>query len=132
MGDDVGVLTVRPLTADDATGLATLAYEAFGVPGTRRPSRPRIDQPGRTYFGAFDGDMLVGRLTDRAYDSWFGGVLVPTSGIAAVTVAAELRGQGVLTPMFDRDAAVRARSGARDLDDCSPPRRGSTGSSATR
>ena len=66
----------------------------------RRPSRRRSTAPGRFYLGAFDGETLVARLADRAYDSCFGGVLVPTSGIAGVTVAAEFRGQGGLSPLF--------------------------------
>jgi len=94
------VLTVRPLTADDAPASQQLAYEAFGVPSSPPTEPARIDWPGRAYYGAFAGETLVGRLADRAYDSCFGGVLVPTSGIAAVTVAAEFRGQGVLTPLF--------------------------------
>ena len=51
----------------------------------------------------------MAKAIDRAFDSYFGGVAVPTSGIAGVTVAAESRGQGALTPLFD--ALLRA---ARD------------------
>jgi predicted acetyltransferase len=40
-------------------------------------------------------------LIDREYDSFFGGVPVPTCGVAGVTVAAEHRGHGILTPLFD-------------------------------
>ncbi len=100
MGDDVDVLTVRPLTADDAEVSQQLGYEAFGVPSSPPTEPATIDRPGRFYLGAFDGETLVARLADRAYDSCFGGVLVPTSGIAGVTVAAEFRGQGGLSPLF--------------------------------
>jgi predicted acetyltransferase len=100
MGHDVDVFTVRPLTADDAEASQQLGYEAFGVPSSPPAEPPSIDRPGRFSIGAFDGATLVARLADRAYDSCFGGVLVPTSGIAGVTVAAEFRGQGGLSPLF--------------------------------
>ena len=57
-------------------------FEAFGVPSTPPTEPARIDQPGRTTFGAFLGDELVAKAIDRAYDSYFGGAAVPTSGIA--------------------------------------------------
>ena len=100
MGDDDDVLTVRPLTVDDAEVSQQLGYEAFGVPSSPPTEPATIDRPGRFYLGAFAGETLVARLADRAYDSCFGGVLVPTSGIAGVTVAAEFRGQGALSPLF--------------------------------
>jgi GNAT superfamily N-acetyltransferase len=98
--DDPVSFTVRRLTAeDDAEAVWQLGFEAFGVPSTR--SGPAtLDLPGRIWFGAFAGGELVGRMIDRAYDSYFGGALVPTCGIAAVTVAAEYRGQGSLTTLF--------------------------------
>src|SRR5215207_7004522 len=49
---------------------------------------------------AFDSDLLAARIVDREFESWFGGVRLPTCGIAGVTVAAEYRGQGLLTPLF--------------------------------
>lgn len=104
--------TVRPLVAGDAAAARQLGFEAFGVPSTPPTELARIDQPGRTWFGAFDGDVLVGQLIDRAYDSWFGGTLVPTSGIAGVTVAAEHRGRGALTPLFEEVLAYARKRGA--------------------
>ena len=93
-------LTVRPLEAADAEASRTLGFEAFGMP-TSPPSEPAtLDQPGRSFHGVFAGDRLVGRLADRAYDSWFGGVPVPTCGVAGVTVALEDRGRGALSPLF--------------------------------
>jgi predicted acetyltransferase len=93
-------LTVRPLDAADAEASRSLGFEAFGMP-TSPPTEPAtLDRPGRTYHGVFAGDRLVGRLADRAYDSWFGGVPVPTCGVAGVTVAMEDRGRGALSPLF--------------------------------
>ena len=72
-----------------------------------------MDQPGRTSFGAFDeGGVLVGQMTDRDFDSCFGGALLPTSGIAGVTVAAESRGRSVLSPLFDATFAHARERGA--------------------
>jgi predicted acetyltransferase len=92
--------TVRRLTDADAERARQLGFEAFGVPATPQTSPPSVDQPGWAWFGAFDGDVLSARMVDREFDSWFGGVALPTSGIAGVTVAAEYRGQGLLTPLF--------------------------------
>ena len=92
--------TVRQLTAEDADAAWQLGFEAFGVPSPPPPGPAHLDQPGRTWFGAFAGEVLAARMIDRAYDSCFGGVLVPTSGIAGVTVAAEYRGLGGMTPLF--------------------------------
>jgi predicted acetyltransferase len=94
-------LSVRRLEPVDAEAAQQLGMEAFGVPGNPPPSPATIDQPGMTWFGAFEDDLLVARLIDREYDSFFGGVPVPTCGVAGVTVAAEHRGQGILTPLFD-------------------------------
>jgi predicted acetyltransferase len=94
-------LSVRRLEPVDAEAAQQLGMEAFGVPGNPPPSPATIDQPGMTWFGAFEDDLLVARLIDREYHSFFGGVPVPTCGVAGVTVAAEHRGQGILTPLFD-------------------------------
>ena len=51
----------------------------------------------------------MAKLADREYESWFGGVEVPTSGIAGVTVALEYRGRGVLSPLM-----AAALTGARE------------------
>ena len=92
--------TVRQLTAEDAEQARRLGFEAFGMPAAPPSDPPSVDQPGFTWFGAFDVDVLAARIVDREFESWFGGVRLPTSGIAGVTVAAEYRGQGLLTPLF--------------------------------
>ena len=93
-------LTVRRLQPADAEGARRLGWEAFGVPTTPPTTPATLDKPGMTWFGAFDADVLVARMVDRVYDSCFGGALVPTSGIAGVTVVAESRSRGALTPLF--------------------------------
>lgn len=47
------------------------------------------------------GGTLAAATVEREYHSWFGGRQVLTAGIAGVTVAAERRGEGLLTPLFD-------------------------------
>ncbi|WP_375423299.1 enhanced intracellular survival protein Eis [uncultured Friedmanniella sp.] len=103
-------ITVRPLEPADAEISRQLGWEAFGLPATPPTEAATLDQRGRAWFGAFEEDRLVGRMVDRVYDSCFGGVLVPTSGIAGVTVVAEARGRGVLSPLF---AATLAHARAR-------------------
>jgi predicted acetyltransferase len=93
-------LTVRRLQPADAEVARRLGWEAFGVPTTPPTTAATVDKPGMTWFGAFEGDVLVARMVDRVYDSCFGGALVPTSGIAGVTVVAESRSRGALTPLF--------------------------------
>jgi predicted acetyltransferase len=92
--------SVRQLTAEDAVQARRLGFEAFGVPAAPPTDPPSVDQPGFTWFGAFDADVLAARVVDREFESWFGGACLPTCGIAGVTVAAEYRGQGLLTPLF--------------------------------
>jgi predicted acetyltransferase len=103
-------LAVRRLVEADAAAARALGQEAFGVP-TEPPSEPAtVDRPGQVWFGAFDGETLAARMVDRSYDSYYGGAVVPTSGIAGVTVAAEYRGRGALGPLFAETlAAARAR-----------------------
>ena len=93
-------LSVRRLEPEDAEAARKLGMEAFGVSGNSPPSPANIEQPGMIWFGAFEGELLVGTAIDREYDSYFGGVPLPICGVAGVTVAAEHRGQGILTPLF--------------------------------
>jgi predicted acetyltransferase len=93
-------LSVRRLEPEDAEAARSLGMEAFGAPTTPPTSPAAIDRPGMIWYGAFEDDQLVAELIDRQYDSYFGGVPVPTCGVAGVTVAAEYRGQGILTPLF--------------------------------
>ena len=44
---------IRRLAAEDAEAARRLGFEAFGVPSTPPTEPARIDQPGRTSFGAF-------------------------------------------------------------------------------
>lgn len=63
-------------------------------------------------LGTFDDDRLVAKLNGRPYDSWFHGSRVPTFGIAGVTVAAEQRGEGLLTPLMTQILGEAREQGA--------------------
>lgn len=77
------------------------------------PTEPAtLDQPGRHAFGAFADGQLVAKMVDREFDSCFGGATLPTAGIAGVAVAAEFRGQGVLTPLFAATLRAAKERGA--------------------
>jgi predicted acetyltransferase len=105
-------LTVRRLSNDDAEASRQLGFEAFGVP-TSPPTDPAtVSTPGRRSFGAFDGDTLAARMSDREYDSYFGGAVIPTAGIAGVTVAVEYRGRGALSPLFAETLKSAKQRGA--------------------
>lgn len=105
-------VTIRVLTEDDAHTSRALGWEAFGVPSPAPTEAATISVPGREMYGAFDGTILAARMADRAYDSYFGGALVSTAGIASVTVAAEYRGQGLLSPLFAEVLGAAKRRGA--------------------
>jgi predicted acetyltransferase len=111
MGEDDGMdLTVRALNDDDATAARQLGFEAFGVPSPAPTDPATVGGPGRTSFGAFDSTTLAAKMVDRDFDSYFGGASLATSGIAGVTVAAEYRRRGALTPLFAATlGAARAR-----------------------
>lgn len=104
--------TVRRLVDADAEASRQLGFEAFGMPPSP-PSEPAtIRQPGRNPYGAFVDDQLVAKITDREYDSCFGGATLSTAGIASVAVAMEFRGRGVLTPMFATTLRAAKERGA--------------------
>jgi predicted acetyltransferase len=94
---------LRPLTPADLDAAGALGVEAFGAPpagspATPPPARPR---PGRHAWGTFDaGGRLVAKVVGLELASWFGGVPVPTCGVAGVTVVAERRGDGLLGDLF--------------------------------
>ena len=93
-------LSVRRLETQEAEAARRLGAEAFGIASEPLTSPATIDQPGMIWYGAFDDELLVARIVDREYDAYFGGVPISMCGVAGVTVAAEYRGQGILTPLF--------------------------------
>ncbi len=86
--------SVRALGVDDIPAARDLGRLAFGGQA-RLQSQPPVDD-GYLRHGAFDdAGRLVGKATDLEHGQWWGGRVVPASGIAGVAVVAEHRGRGV-------------------------------------
>ncbi len=107
---------IRRLTADDAQAMFDLGANAFGPANRVMQPLPQVPS-GRVGWGVFTGgESLVAKALDLDFSHWFGGRLVPGSGVAGVAVAPEVRGQGVasmllrhlLTAARDRGAAISA------------------------
>lgn len=101
---------VRLATDDDGPALARLSSECFGYPMPEPPYRDAQGNGRTTYVGTAAG-RVVAATAVRAYESWFWGARIATAGIASVKVAAEHRGNGLLTPLFERSLADAAAQG---------------------
>jgi predicted acetyltransferase len=100
----VADLHLRELTADDHPAAWQLGAATFGA--LRQPMPP-VPTGGLTRVGLFDpDDRLVARATDLHHEQWWGGRVVPASGIGGVAVAPEYRSRGaartLLLALFDR------------------------------
>src|SRR5690625_1712088 len=100
---------IRPLSRSDRRASSILGTEAFGTAPS--PSGGEWPIAGQSPWRTFDGATLAARAFRRAYASWFGGVEVPTNGLAGVTVAAEYRGRGLLRPLIGQVLADGRASG---------------------
>lgn len=103
---------IRPLDRSDDEQLTRLLTEAFGESTDPGPHVNAIDRPGRRFWVAEEAGRLVASCVDRELDTWFGGVQIPTAGVAAVAVQAEARGRGLLTPLLDSMLAGARERGA--------------------
>jgi predicted acetyltransferase len=94
--EDAGVgYEIRALTVDDLPASWELTRIAFG---TSREAPPGwlTERPGRVTWGVFDErGRLVAKAMDRDQGHWFGGRLVPATGLAGVVTVPELRGTGL-------------------------------------
>ncbi|HWS39140.1 MAG TPA: GNAT family N-acetyltransferase [Actinoplanes sp.] len=106
---------VRPLGPEDQRSAWDLGSLTFGYHERPMPEDWSATPAGRRSLGVFDpAGRLVGKAVDREQSQWFGGRAVPTSGVAGVATAADVRGQGlgrlVLTRLLedarDRGAAI--------------------------
>ncbi|GIF41624.1 putative acetyltransferase [Actinoplanes xinjiangensis] len=101
---------VRPLEPGEKQLAWALGSLAFGYHEQPMPEDWAADSPGRRTLGVFDpAGRLVAKAVDREQGQWFGGRVVPTSGVAGVATAAELRGRGL-----GRLVLTRLLQGARD------------------
>lgn len=104
---------VRLLTPEDQTAAWKLGSLAFGYHDREMPQDWTSDTPGRLTWGAFDDlGRLVAKAVDREQGQWFGGRIVPASGIAGVVVAPEWRGQGLARLVITRLLAAARDRGA--------------------
>jgi len=102
-------LTLRPVTEDELAEAWTLGRWAFGGPA-EAPPRALSMLPGTHRWGAFDAaGRMVGKVTDHAEHSWWGGRQVASAHVTGVAVAPEVRGGGVA-----RRLLTRALAGARE------------------
>jgi predicted acetyltransferase len=118
---------VRPLGPEDQRLAWELGSLAFGYHEQPMPEGWTSDSPGRRTLGVFDpAGRLAAKAVDREQGQWFGGRLVPTSGVAGVATAAELRGRGlgrlVLTRLL-RDVRERGAVISTLFDTTPPPYR---------
>jgi predicted acetyltransferase len=105
---------IRALTTDDNAAAYRLGSLAFGYHGNPMPEGFAATADGRTSWGVFEDGALVAKAVDRVQGQWFGGRVVPASGVAGVAVIPEARRGGlartVLTRLLrearDRGAAI--------------------------
>ncbi|GAA1630718.1 GNAT family N-acetyltransferase [Catellatospora bangladeshensis] len=87
---------VRPVRPEEHRLAWDLGSLAFGYHEQAIPDGWAASAPGRTTLGVFDeAGRLVAKAVDREQGQWFGGRVVPVSGVAGVAVAAEQRGRGL-------------------------------------
>jgi predicted acetyltransferase len=104
---------IRALTQADMPAAWNLGSTTFGYRDRTMPPDWTSDTPGRHTFGAFDETgRLVAKAVDREQGHWFGGRLVPTSGVAGVAVAPEVRGHGLARLVLTRLLANARERGA--------------------
>jgi predicted acetyltransferase len=103
------------LVAEDSAAAWRLSSVAFGYADRPMPADWSPEAPGRVHWGVFDeAGRLAAKALDREQGHWYGGRIVPASGVAGVAVAPECRGAGlvrtVLTPLLaharERGAAI--------------------------
>ena len=106
---------IRRLTSEDREASFKLGSLTFGYHAQPMPDHFDPAKPGWVSYGAFDPEgRLVAKAVDREQGQWFGGRVVPTSGVAGVAVVPDKRRKGlgrlVLTRLLqearERGAAI--------------------------
>jgi predicted acetyltransferase len=99
----VAEFTLRRLTLEDGPESFKLSSLAFGYHAEPMPENFNPARPGMISHGAFDSaGRLVGKAVDREQGQWFGGRVVPTSGVAGVAVVPDKRRKGVARLVLSR------------------------------
>lgn len=95
--------TLRRLTSDDRAASWALGSLTFGYHDRPMPDSFDPAKPGMVSYGAFDSDgRLLARAVDRDQGQWFGGRVVPTSGVAGVAVVPDKRRNGLARLVLSR------------------------------
>jgi predicted acetyltransferase len=104
---------LRPLEAGDSDAAWKLGSVAFGYHKQPQPDGWSAVTAGRHTVGAFAPDgALVAKAVDREQGQWFGGRIVPASGVAGVAVAPEFRKHGLGRLVLTRLLADARERGA--------------------
>lgn len=104
--------SIRPLSISDAEEWRGLCREAFGSSTLQGDIEASFGRPGQTVWGVFNRSGMIATASELDFQSWFGGSALATSGIAAVTVRAEHRGQGLLRQLMREISEVARIRGA--------------------
>lgn len=104
-------LEVRDLTSDDHDQAFAVRTRSFGklddsMRGWWNALHDELITQ-RRLIGVFDGERLVAQAKSRSFQQFWGGRMVPMSGVAGVVVSPEYRGRGV-TSLMMRALAERA------------------------
>jgi len=99
----VAEFTLRRLTVEDGPDAFKLGSLAFGYHAQPMPETYSPAKLGWISHGAFDSEgRLVGKAVDREQGQWFGGRVVPTSGVAGVAVVPDKRRKGLARLLLSR------------------------------
>ena len=93
-------MEIRRLTSDDVGQLGPLSAEAFAAYPPGAAPEPRPLPAWRSTVGAVEDGRVVGKASGNHVASWWHGAVVPTCGVAGVSVAVEHRGRGLLADML--------------------------------
>lgn len=101
---------IAEMSTADAAASAQMSAEAFG--GPPQAAEQVTFDAGTTRWGLYQGATLAAKTVARQYESWFGGRLVPTAGVAGVAVAPEFRGTGAARRIMTHTLHRAHESGA--------------------
>jgi predicted acetyltransferase len=95
------MLDIRRLKEADLDASWRLGRLAFGsTQQTPPPRRPELESCLVRWGGFDESQRLVAKATDLLHDQWWGGRVVPASGVAGVATEPEQRGRGVTTSVM--------------------------------
>ncbi len=102
-----GVITMRAMTRDDLGAVVRLETEIYPVPWSESVFFAELQQPGRTYIVAEDGEGIVG------YAGMM--IVIDEAHITTIAVSEERRGKRLGTRLMLCLAQLAVTSGAKHL-----------------